>query len=89
MLSPRSIKLLRDAKTERGRLALMSLAVVVSLSALGAMLGAWAILEREITRSYTSTRPAHATLELTEGVDELRRAVPMPRELEPVVQRME
>jgi putative ABC transport system permease protein len=70
MLSPRSIKLLRDAKTERGRLALMSLAVVVSLSALGAMLGAWAILEREITRSYTSTRPAHATLELTEGVDE-------------------
>lgn len=70
MLSPRWIKLLRDAKTERGRLLLMLLAIAVSLSALGAMLGAWAILEREITRSYASTRPAHATLELAEGADE-------------------
>ena len=70
MFSPRLLKLWRDAKLERGRLTLMLLAIAVSLSALGAMLGAWAILEREITRSYASTRPAHATLELPAGVDE-------------------
>lgn len=70
MLSPRWSKLWRDAQVERGRLTLMLLAVAVSLSALGAMLGAWAILEREITRSYASTMPAHATLELPAGVDE-------------------
>jgi putative ABC transport system permease protein len=70
MLSPRLIKLWRDVKAERGRLTLMLLAIAVSLSALGAMLGAWAVLEREITRSYASTRPSHATLELPAGVDE-------------------
>jgi putative ABC transport system permease protein len=65
----------RDAKAERGRLTLMLLAIAVSLSALGAMLGAWAILEREITRSYASTQPAHATLELPAGVDEAALAL--------------
>jgi putative ABC transport system permease protein len=75
MLEPRLLKLWRDARAERGRLTLMLLAIAVSLSALGAMLGAWAILEREITRSYASTRPAHATLELPAGVDEAALAL--------------
>jgi putative ABC transport system permease protein len=75
MLEPRLLKLWRDARAERGRLTLMLLAIAVSLSALGAMLGAWAILEREITRSYASTRPAHATLELPAGVDETALAL--------------
>ena len=68
MVSPRLLKLWRDAKAERGRLLLMLLAIAVSLSALGAILGAWSILEREISRSYAGTRPAHATLELPAGV---------------------
>jgi putative ABC transport system permease protein len=70
MFSPRWVKLWRDAKAERGRLALMLVATAVSLSAFGAMLGAWAILDREITRSYASSQPAHATLELPAGVDQ-------------------
>src|SRR3954467_4292052 len=75
MFRPRLIKLWRDAKAERGRLTLMLLAMAVSLSALGAMVGAWAILEREMTRSYASTQPAHATLELPRGVDEATLAL--------------
>jgi putative ABC transport system permease protein len=75
MLSARWNKLRRDLKAERGRLLLMVLAIAVSLSALGAMLGAWAVLEREIIRSYASTRPAHATLELPAGVDETALAL--------------
>lgn len=53
----------------------MLLAIAVSLSAFGAMLGAWAILQREITRSYSSTVPAHATLELPGGVDQATLAL--------------
>lgn len=75
MLEPRLRKLWRDASAERGRLTLMLLAIALSLSALGAMLGAWGILEREITRSYASTRPAHATLELPAGADEVALAL--------------
>lgn len=77
MLSARWSKLRRDVVAERGRLTLMLVALAVSLSALGAMLGAWAILEREITRSYASTRPAHVTLELPAGVDD--RALTLAR----------
>jgi len=80
MLSARLSKLRRDVTTERGRLLLMLAALAVSLSALGAILGAWAILEREIARSYASTNPAHVTLELPAGVDaralELARSNP-------------
>ena len=69
MYSPRWRKVWGDVRAERGRVALMVLAVLVSLAALGAVLGAWAVLSREITRSYASTHPAHATLELPQGVD--------------------
>src|SRR5687768_1342534 len=75
MLEPRLLKLWRDACAERGRLTLMLLAIALSLSALGAMLGAWGVLEREMTRSYASSRPAHATLELPAGVDEVALAL--------------
>lgn len=69
MVSSRWRKLWGDLRAERGRIALMLLAVLVSLAALGAMLGAWAVLSREIRRSCASTNPAHATLELPNGVD--------------------
>ena len=63
-MSPRWIKLWRDAVAERGRFALMLLAVVVALAALGAVLGAYAVLTREMASNYRSTLPAHATLEM-------------------------
>ena len=63
-MSPRWIKLWRDALAERGRFALMLLAVVVALAALGAVLGAYAVLTREMASNYLGTLPAHATLEM-------------------------
>lgn len=47
----------------------MIVAVAVSLTAVGAVMGAWAILSREIAVNYMGTRPAAATLEFTSGVD--------------------
>lgn len=47
----------------------MVAAVAVSLASVGAVLGAYAILEREITRSYESTAPASATIELRGAVE--------------------
>ena len=63
-MSPRWIKLLRDCTAERGRIALMLVAVVVALAALGAVLGAYAVLTREMAANYLGTDPAHATLEM-------------------------
>lgn len=69
MLSPRWMKLARDVWTERGRVLLMVAAITVSLSAVGVLLGAYAVLTREMVASYESTRPASATLEIPSGVD--------------------
>jgi len=69
MLSPRWHKLGRDLRTEGGRALLMVTAIAVSLSAVGAVLGAYSILTREIAVNYLGTRPASATLEVEGGVD--------------------
>lgn len=69
MLSPRWIKVVRDLATERGRLLSMSTAIAVSLIALGSVLGAYALLMREVAVNYRGTNPAEATLELAGGVD--------------------
>ncbi len=69
MASPRWLKLARDVWTERGRVLLMIAAITVSLIAVGVVLGAYAILGREIQASYLGTRPASATLEIPGGVD--------------------
>jgi putative ABC transport system permease protein len=63
-MSPRWIKPWRDAAAERGRLALMLIAVTVALAAVGAVLGAYAVLTREMAVNYLGTQPAHATLEM-------------------------
>jgi putative ABC transport system permease protein len=69
MLSPRWIKVLRDLAAERGRLLLMLTAMAVSLIAVGAVLGAYALLIREVALNYRGTQPAAATLELSGDVD--------------------
>ncbi|MBI5547473.1 MAG: FtsX-like permease family protein [Deltaproteobacteria bacterium] len=71
MRSPRWLKLLRDMKAGWGRSLLMVAAVSVSLVAVGAVLGAYSILSREISASYLGTRPASATLEMAapQGID--------------------
>jgi putative ABC transport system permease protein len=65
---PRWQKIRRDLWTSRGRMALMTVAVAAGLFALGSTLGGYAVLSRELTRAYRSTRPASATLE-TDAVD--------------------
>ena len=75
MLSVRWHKLWRDLRSEPGRAALMVSAIAVSLIAVGSVLGAYAILSREIAVNYLGTKPASATLELESGVSpELVRA---------------
>ncbi len=54
-------KLWADVRLERGRVALMVGAVALSLTALGAVLGTYAVLAREMARNL-GTRPAEATL---------------------------
>jgi len=62
-------KVVGDLRAEPGRALLMVLAIAVSLVAVGAVLGAYAILTREMAVNYLGTRPAAATLEITDGVD--------------------
>jgi putative ABC transport system permease protein len=62
-------KLLGDLRAEPGRVGLMVTAIAVSLIAVGAVLGAYAILTREIAVNYRGTQPASATLELSDGAD--------------------
>lgn len=61
-MSVRWRKILRDVVSERGRLALLAAAIAASLVAVGAVLGAFDILSREMARSYGETEPASATL---------------------------
>ncbi len=75
MLRPRWRKLLRDLGQARGRTAMMVLAIAASLLGIGTMLGAYAILTREIRVNYLGTRPPSATLELDRLDDNLLEAV--------------
>jgi len=69
MVDPRWRKIFGDLRAERGRVALMIVAIAVSLVGVGAVMGAMAVLTREIAANYLSTRPAAATLELPDGID--------------------
>lgn len=68
-MAPRWRKLGRDLWTERGRAVLMVVAVAVSVMGLGSVLGAYAILSRELPRNYLETRPAAGAFELSKGVE--------------------
>jgi putative ABC transport system permease protein len=73
MVSPRWRKLGRDLRTQKGRVLLLIVAVAVSLAGIGMVLGAYAILMRELPRNYAGTEPASATLDL--GADVPRSLV--------------
>ncbi|MFL6657878.1 MAG: FtsX-like permease family protein [Massilia sp.] len=64
MLSPRWIKLLRDAKATPGRIVLMVLAIAAGVCGMATMLSSYTILSRETTRNYLDTNPPSATLRL-------------------------
>jgi putative ABC transport system permease protein len=67
--------MLRDLSQARGRTSMMVLAIAVSLVGVGTMLGAYAILTREIRVNYLGTRPPSATLELDRLDDQLLASV--------------
>ncbi|HEY6173840.1 MAG TPA: hypothetical protein VIX73_05315, partial [Kofleriaceae bacterium] len=69
MASIRWRKLAGDLRAMRGRLVVMVVALSVSLVGFGSVLGARAVLRREITASYLSSRPADATFELIDDID--------------------
>ncbi len=69
MASVRWRKLRGDLRTAWGRIAIMQLAVGLSLTGVGAVLATRTVLQREIAASFLATRPADATLELAEPVD--------------------
>jgi putative ABC transport system permease protein len=62
-------KLVRDVWLTRTRVAMMVVAIAVSVFAVAAFLSARAILGREIVRNYLDTHPASATLDIPDGVD--------------------
>jgi putative ABC transport system permease protein len=61
-------KLWRDLQAERGRVLLMVVAIAVSLLGVATVLGAYAILTREMARNYQGTAPASASIRLGGGV---------------------
>ncbi|MHC3470737.1 ABC transporter permease [Streptomyces sp. 7R007] len=62
-------KLRRDLWATRSRVAMMTVAIAVSVLAVTAFLSARSIIGREITRNYRATHPASATLHVPGGVD--------------------
>jgi putative ABC transport system permease protein len=75
MNSPRWKKLVRDLRSAQGRMAMMIIAIAVSIFGVGMFLSAYSILSREMKRNYLGTNPASAFIELDRVDDALVKAV--------------
>ena len=75
MNSPRWKKILRDLQAARGRMAMMVIAIAVSIFGVGTILSAYTILSREMSRNYLGTNPASAFIELDRVDDALVKTV--------------
>lgn len=71
MLSPRWMKLLRDAQATQGRMLMMLLATGLGIFAVATILSAYTILTREMSANYLATNPASAALQLDRVDDAL------------------
>jgi putative ABC transport system permease protein len=69
-----TVKLRRDLRATWSRLALMVVAIAVSLTVFGGVLAAWGAMDRESSRAYLSTEPASATILLDRPIDAGRMA---------------
>jgi putative ABC transport system permease protein len=72
-------KLTRDIWATRTRMAMMTIAIAVSVLAVAALLSSRAIIGRELTRNYLDTHPASATLEVPGGIDQATLAAARAR----------
>jgi putative ABC transport system permease protein len=70
-----SSKIFRDFWQERTRTVLVVFAVALGLAGFSAVLGTWAILDRELDKGYLATNPASATLRTDAVDDDLLREV--------------
>src|SRR5512144_3083376 len=75
MNSPRWKKLLRDLRASQGRMAMMAIAIAVSIFGVGMILSAYTIISREMGRNYLGTNPASAFIELDRVDNALVEAV--------------
>ncbi|MBK9926738.1 MAG: FtsX-like permease family protein [Anaerolineales bacterium] len=75
MNSPRWKKLLRDLQSAQGRMTMMVVAIGVSIFAVGMILSAYTILNREMSRNYLGTNPASAFIQLDRVDDALVKTV--------------
>lgn len=78
-MRPRYAKLRRDLAASKGRVAAMVIAVMVALTALGAVLITRTVVAAAASANYASTHPASATVELAdpagpELLDEARKS---------------
>src|SRR5215207_3550584 len=74
MTSPRWKKLVRDLQSAQGRMAMMVIAIAVSIFGVGMILTAYTVLSREMSRNYLGTNPASAFIELDQVDDALALA---------------
>lgn len=81
----RWIKLIRDLQAEAGRNLIMLTAIGVALFGVMVMLGAYAIVTREVGVNYLSTNPASASIDVdvTPRVLDLARSFPGIADIEP------
>jgi len=75
MMTSRWRKILGDIRSARGRFVMMTVAMAASVCAVTAILAAYSVLTREVSRNYLGTNPASAQLKLDRVDDELVRAV--------------
>jgi putative ABC transport system permease protein len=66
-LAPRWLKMLRDMWQHKARTLLVMLAIAVGMTAAGALLNAWALVQHVTESSYRTSEPVSATL-VVEGV---------------------
>src|ERR1700675_3757588 len=66
-LSPRWLKMLRDTWLHKARTLLVMVAIALGMTAAGALLNAWALVQHVTESSYRASEPVSATL-VVEGV---------------------
>lgn len=64
----RFVKVIRDLRSDAPRNSMMVAAIAVGVLSVGTILGAYAVLTREMARNYLGTRPAHATLKVESDI---------------------
>src|SRR5688572_29009768 len=63
-MKPRYWKVTRDLSSDLTKSSIMVIAIAIGIFGIGAVLGARAVVNREMTNNYRSTAPASATLEI-------------------------